>query len=146
MSLIFLALFIVCIDQLLKLYFLRIISPGQSIPLIRDFFHITLVENSGAAFGIFKNQTSLFIILSFTAIAFIIYSLPRLNKTAHLSKMALVMILGGAVSNLIDRIRFGYVIDYLDFRIWPVFNIADSFISIGAILFIIQLIRKNKVT
>jgi len=146
MSLIFLALFIVCIDQLLKLYFLRIISPGQSIPLIRDFFHITLVENSGAAFGIFKNQTSLFIILSFTAIAFIIYSLPRLNKTAHLSKIALAMILGGAVSNLIDRIRFGYVIDYLDFRIWPVFNIADSFISIGAILFTIQVIRKNKVT
>lgn len=135
--------FIVAVDQFLKLNFTKLLLPGESIPVIKDIFYVTLVRNKGAAFGIFKSQISAFIILSIIAIFLIAYYFPRLNKKAILAKLGLALILGGAASNLIDRIRFGYVIDFLDFRIWPVFNIADSALTVGAILVIAQLVRKK---
>ena len=138
-----LALLVIAIDQLLKIAVTRFLFLGESTPLIKDIFHLTLVQNKGAAFGILKNETYLFAVLSIIAISAIIYSLPRLAKHAVLSRIALALILGGAVGNLLDRIRFGYVIDFLDFRIWPVFNIADSAITVGAILFTIELLRKK---
>ena len=138
-----LALLVIALDQLLKIAVIKSLFLGESIPLIKDIFHLTLVQNKGAAFGILKNETFLFAALSIIAISAIIYSLPRLAKHAVLSRTALALILGGAVGNLLDRIRLGYVIDFLDFRIWPVFNIADSAITIGAILFTIELLRKK---
>lgn len=143
MSLILLAIFVVICDQLLKFTLDYLLTPGQSIPLIKNFFHITLVHNTGAAFGILKNQTTLFMILSILASLVIVYYIPKLGKKAVLTRLALALILGGAVGNLVDRVRLGYVIDFLDFRVWPVFNIADSAITIGAILFIIGLLRKK---
>ena len=105
------------------------------MPLIKGVFHLTLIHNRGAAFGILKNQTPFFIFVSILAVI-LIYSALRNNKNKKYSfhNVSLVLILAGALGNLIDRLRFGYVIDFLDLRIWPVFNVADSAITIGAIL------------
>ncbi|MBL7068495.1 MAG: signal peptidase II [Candidatus Omnitrophica bacterium] len=129
------------LDQLTKTSIKYLIAVGDSIPVIKDVFHITLVFNKGAAFGILKTQNSFFIIIAVVAAIFIVYSLPRLKKDEFFVNTAFSLLLGGIFGNLIDRLRFGYVIDFLDFRIWPVFNVADCAISIGAALVAIHLLR-----
>ncbi|MCK4859067.1 MAG: signal peptidase II [Candidatus Omnitrophica bacterium] len=111
--------------------------PQQSIPIIKNFFHLTLVQNKGTAFGLFKNQSFFFVFISLLAVISLFYFL-FFKKGDNYPRIALCLILGGAVGNLIDRLVFGFVIDFLDFRIWPVFNLADSFICIGAGLMLIQ--------
>jgi signal peptidase II len=124
---------ILSLDQLTKFAISRNLSFLQSLPVIPRVFHLTLVANRGAAFGILKNQTLLFISTSLLAVVLIFFAL-RDNRRKGLYSFSLSLILGGALGNLIDRLRFGYVIDFLDFRIWPVFNIADSAITVGAIV------------
>lgn len=123
------------LDQASKFLTLASLQEGQSIPLIRGIFHITLVRNTGAAFGVLKSQPYLFVIIAFLAIFFIAYLL--IKKPAFLrlpDRFALSLILAGTLGNLTDRLRFGHVIDFLDLRIWPVFNIADSAITVGAVI------------
>jgi len=128
-------LFILSLDQLTKLIATRNLLLNQSLPLIKGIFHLTLIHNRGAAFGILKNQTPLFIFISLFAIILICLVLQNNKYKKHyFYNMSSAFILSGALGNLIDRLRFGYVIDFLDFRIWPVFNVADSAITIGAIL------------
>jgi len=124
------------LDQLTKSIASRNLHLNQSFPVIKNIFHLTLVHNRGAAFGIFQNQAFLFILTACLAIAVILTNLKkiRLEKRVSLRKVSLGLIMAGAVGNLIDRLRFGYVIDFLDFRVWPVFNIADSAITVGAVL------------
>jgi len=131
---IFIIVFIILsLDQLTKFLVAKYFILNHSIPVIRGIFNLTLVHNKGAAFGILKNQTSLLIFTSIFAIILIYFSLKgnshRRNYIVFLS-----LVLAGAIGNLIDRLFFGYVVDFLDFRIWPVFNVADSSITIGAIL------------
>jgi signal peptidase II len=102
--------------------------------VIANVFHITYWRNPGAAFGILAYRTEFFIIIGTLVAVGIIIALLKLPPGKHLLKVALAMLLGGAIGNLIDRVRIGYVIDFFDFRIWPVFNIADSAIVIGVIL------------
>ena len=128
-------------DQIAKLFAVNLIPLGTSLPVIENFFHLTLVFNSGAAFGIFKSQVLFFITVGIAAIIFISFYIPRLKKDTVLVKIGFGSILGGILGNLIDRLRFGYVVDFLDFRIWPVFNIADSAITIGAVLIVIHLLK-----
>lgn len=123
---------ILALDQLTKFLVCRNLGIHESIPLIKNVFHLTLVYNRGAAFGLLKNQVPLFIITSFAAIVLICVSLRDAGHKLY--RLSLWLILSGAIGNLIDRVAFGYVIDFLDFRIWPVFNIADSAITCGAIL------------
>lgn len=129
-------LLILFLDQISKFLAVKTLSLHQSIPVIKGFFHITLIHNRGAAFGILKNHACLFIVISISAI--ILISLTLLSRQRHkitsLYTISLGLILAGAAGNLIDRISLGYVIDFLDFRIWPVFNVADSAISAGAVL------------
>lgn len=131
---------IVSLDQLTKYIVSQNIPLGESIPIAKNIFHITYIVNRGAAFGLFRNQTYLFVASAIIAIVFILINL-RLRQRA-LIKIPLYLILAGAISNLIDRIRLGAVIDFLDFRIWPVFNIADTAITIGAILLAYSLLMK----
>jgi signal peptidase II len=131
---------ILAVDQCTKFFVTRNLHLNQSLPLIKGILHLTLVYNRGAAFGILKNQTSLFIVTSLIAIFLIFLSLRKNNKFSQES-LSLCLIVAGAIGNLIDRLFFGYVIDFLDLRIWPVFNIADSAISIGAVLLGLSLIR-----
>lgn len=135
-------LLVVFIDRITKIFFSENLCVGESFPIIRNIFHMTLVHNTGIAFGLFKNQGIVFIIIPIIAISllgFNIYyyhnNLKVLNRSYVIS---LSLILGGAIGNLIDRIYCGYVIDFIDFRIWPVFNIADSCITIGAIIILFQ--------
>ena len=138
-----LAAFILLSDRLSKILVSSYLQPGEYITTPGDFFRIALVHNTGAAFGILKGHTSVFAIISaiavFSITLFLIYEHNRL----FLRDTGLSLILGGVLGNLFDRLRFGYVIDFLDFRVWPVFNIADSAITIGVFLIALEYLRVN---
>lgn len=133
------------LDQLSKFIITRCLLQNQSIPLIKGIFHLTLIHNRGAAFGILRNQVPLFIFTSILAIILIYFNLKK-NKHRKAYSIALSLILGGALGNLIDRLFFGYVIDFIDLRIWPVFNIADSAITIAAVLLGWEILFKKDVS
>ena len=136
---------ILSLDQVTKFLVRGNLSYNQSLPIIRGIFHLTLVRNRGAAFGILKNQLPLFIFTSVLAIILIYLNLKTNKNRKLLFSIALSLILAGALGNLIDRLFLGYVIDFLDFRIWPVFNIADSAITVGAILLGLSILRTKEV-
>ncbi len=146
MSALFIILPLLIIDQLTKFIILKNFHPGDSIPVIKNIFHISLVLNRGAAFGIFSEQaSSVFIWSCAVCVIIIVLTFAFFKKVFYKRKSAqifLSLILAGAIGNLIDRIRFGYVVDFLDFRIWPVFNIADSAITVGTILLIYSILKK----
>ena len=106
-------------------------------------FHLTLVENQGIAFGFFQGGEKILLVMITLSILVLtgvgICSRPERLKT----QWGIGLILGGALGNWVDRIRFGAVVDFLDFRIWPVFNLADTAISVGVGLFLLDLFRKN---
>ena len=129
------AILVLFLDQLSKHLAAKNLILHRSVPIIKGIFHLTLIHNRGAAFGILKNQAPLFIFISLFAIILIYFNLKKSrDKENIVFNISLALILGGALGNLIDRLFLGYVIDFLDFRIWPVFNVADSAITIGAIL------------
>jgi signal peptidase II len=135
----------VLIDRATKIYFSDLLSYGESIPLIKNVLHLTLVHNTGIAFGLFKDYGVVFIVIPIIAIVLLVFNIYyyRQNNEA-LSRTyiaAFSLILGGAIGNLIDRIRYGYVIDFIDFRVWPVFNVADSAITIGAVIIAFKCFR-----
>ncbi len=145
---IFLSLFtvsaVVFFDRISKVFFSEILALGESLPVIRHVLHMTLVHNTGIAFGLFKDQGAVFIVIPIIAIVLLAYNIfyykSNEEKLSRLYIIAFSLILGGAIGNLIDRIVYGYVIDFIDFRIWPVFNIADSAITVGAIIIALQCI------
>jgi len=122
---------VVILDQFTKLIITKNLSLNHPVTVIKGVLSLTLVHNRGAAFGILRNQVPLFVLASIFAVILIFAEL-RNNKHRPVYSIALGLILAGALGNLIDRVLFGYVIDFLDFHIWPVFNIADSAITIGA--------------
>lgn len=132
---------LVLVDQSSKIVMKAIskIHP-ESFTVIKDFFYITYAENTGAAFSILRGQRWFFVTMALIVSVLIIYYIIK-HKPKTLEKISLQLILAGAIGNVIDRIVYGYVIDFLDFYIFgydfPVFNIADSCITIGAILLII---------
>jgi len=126
---------IISLDQFTKFIISKNLALGQSIPVAPGVFSLSLVHNRGAAFGLMKGQVGLFIIFSIAAIILIVLDLKRGRSGRRASyDLALALILAGAAGNLIDRWHLGYVIDFLDFHVWPVFNIADSCITIGAVM------------
>jgi len=134
---------ILIVDQSLKSLVRLKLAVGESIPLINNIFHITYVTNTGAAFGLFKNSAIFFIIISVVAIVLIAGLILKSIKRAEFMAnprfdLGLIMIISGAIGNLVDRLKFGYVIDFIDVRIWPVFNIADTSITIGTMLLILS--------
>lgn len=132
-------------DQLSKFILTKYLALNQSIPVINGVFHLTLIYNRGAAFGILRNQVPLFIVTSIFAVILIYFAIKK-NSRRKLYSLALCLILAGALGNLADRLFFGYVIDFLDFRIWPVFNLADSAITIGAVLLSWEILFKKDVS
>ena len=125
------AVSLVIIDQIVKYIVSRSMDLHQSIPLIKNVLHFTYIQNTGAGFGIFKGQQLFLIFISLVIIGGILFYLDRVERQV---KVPFALILGGAVGNLIDRMFLGYVIDFIDFRIWPVFNVADTSITIGAMI------------
>ena len=134
---------VIFLDQLTKFLALRFLQLNTPVPLIKNFLNLTLVHNRGAAFGFFQNQLLLFVLVSLFAIGLILYNL---KTNSIILKLSLSLILGGAIGNLVDRLRFGFVVDFLDLRIWPVFNIADSVITIAALVLSWELLSKKNAT
>ena len=130
------------LDYLIKAY-LRTNLLNSSLPVIENIFHITVVTNTGAAFGILQDQAGFLAFLGTVFILFFIVLVRRENKKGKLFLIPCGLVLGGAVSNLYDRMIFGSVTDYIDLRIWPVFNLSDSCITIGVILLLWQSYRKK---
>lgn len=134
----------VILDQAVKAYVASTMLPGESIPVIPSYLHLTYVLNAGAAFGIFERQQWLFL---FTAALFFLVFLflyPRLARGSELIHYGSVAFAAGALSNMADRIRLAHVIDFIDFRVWPVFNIADIAIVVGTICVLWALFVQKK--
>lgn len=129
---------VIVLDRLTKALFMGLLLEGESLPVIRNVFHMTLIHNTGIAFGLFKNQGFVFIIIPVIAIILLGYNIYYFKcnneKLSRTYILGFSLILGGAMGNLVDRILYGYVIDFIDFRVWPVFNIADTAITIGAVI------------
>ena len=134
------------IDLISKQVLSRVLELGKSIKVIKNFFYITLAHNDGAAFSILRDKQILLIIITVIAL-FFIYKYVHKEDLGKLDSFAFSMITGGILGNLLDRIVYNYVIDFLDFKIFgydfPIFNLADSFIVIGVILLIIKSIKES---
>jgi len=143
----FVFLCVLLLDQLSKRYVLQVLDPGDIVPVIPGFFNIVLTFNPGAAFGIFGGlpETSRHIVLGLTtalALVFVIYFLIYEYYHDFIGQVALVLIMGGAAGNIVDRLLLGEVVDFLDFYFgnyhWPAFNVADSAICIGVAIIIFR--------
>lgn len=142
------AVIVVLFDQVSKITMSRLLVYGQS-EMITPYFNLVMVYNQGAAFSFLANsggwQRWFFSGLAFVVSLGIIWMLHK-NSGQRLFRSALTLILGGAVGNLIDRLLYGHVIDFLDFHIgtlhWPAFNVADSAITVGAALFVLDELRR----
>lgn len=133
---------ITAFDQIIKLIAAEKLMQIGTVPLINNVFHLTYCENPGAGFGIFADYTWALSVLTFViVIAAIAYVVKKRPKNALLMT-ALTFMVGGAAGNLIDRVRLGYVIDFFDFRLihFPIFNIADCFVTVGAVIFAVYVI------
>ncbi|MCM8812312.1 MAG: signal peptidase II [Candidatus Omnitrophica bacterium] len=139
---------LVFFDQIAKLAVLKRLHQNESIPVIPNILHITLVYNTGSAFGLFRHKNWILAYISIAAIVLILWLLIRRTEFhrplhLHIWRYSLLLVLSGATGNLIDRVRWGYVVDFLDFRVWPVFNLADSLITCGAAGLVYLLCRKH---
>ena len=124
---------VVVLDQVVKVIIRDALHPSQSIPVIEGFFHLTHVRNAGAAFGLMPGQRPLFILTSLLVLAGIALYWWRARPKSLVLALSLALVSGGAIGNLIDRVLAGRVTDLFDFRILPVFNIADMAIIGGAV-------------
>ncbi len=126
---------ILALDILTK-YIAKTVFAVNEIAVIKDILYFTYVENRGAAFGILQNKQWFFVIVTLLIIFAMLFYLIKYKPESKLLKLSLVFIMSGGIGNLIDRIRLGYVVDFIDVRIinYPVFNIADCFVVIGAVL------------
>ncbi len=138
-------------DQVTKRIVESHIALYDSIPVIPPYLSWTHTQNTGAAFSLFQNAGGLFVLVAIVVSLVILYYAPRLPPSDHLSRIALGLQLGGAIGNLVDRLRQGYVTDFIHFQIpqigfdWPVFNIADSCIVVGVTaLVIINFTRERR--
>ena len=138
------ALLTLLVDQASKALVSSWLPEGQSLPVVPHFFHLTYIRNPGAAFGLFAHQTTFFILATLAVIVLVLVLAGRIPDRRRLLKSGMGLILGGALGNLIDRLRTGLVVDFLDFKFWPVFNLADCAIVIGACLLIWEVWRSGR--
>ena len=122
------------IDQASKAWVRLTFAPGESHPLIDGLLHLTYVQNSGAAFGILQGRTELLVALTLALGVYALFRRAELRQAPWGMRLAYTLAISGAAGNLVDRIRLGWVTDFIDIRVWPVFNVADSQIVAGVIL------------
>lgn len=147
LSHVIIAMLLIALDQLFKGLALAYLSPGMPVPVrlplepLNGAVNLTLTFNKGAAFGLFWNKQPLFVALTILALVALSAAFVRSRPEARLYRMALTLVAAGAVGNLIDRLRYGYVVDYVDVGFWPVFNLADAILDIGAVLLVWTIVR-----
>jgi signal peptidase II len=141
-----LAIALVVVDQATKAVVTSALRPGESRPIVGDVLRIVFSENSGALFGLFKDNAAMFGIVSLAVIALIVAYHGRTGRSTYMS-LALGLLLGGAVGNMLDRLRLGYVVDFVDGGIgslrWYTFNGADSAISLAILLLLLAALRPS---
>ncbi len=141
-------LLMIALDQAVKLWALTSLQAQHTIPLIENVFHLTYVENRGAAFSLFAQFDSrwIFVALACVITVVILIALQKNYMQTVLGRWSLVLIAAGALGNAIDRVAHGFVVDLFDFRLihFPVFNVADIFICIGGALFVIYFMFQHK--
>ena len=138
---------ILFLDQLTKVMVRSSFELYESREIIPNVFHLTYIENPGAAFGMLADQRTFFLLITVFIIAFMLYFMKTLENDEPKANIFLSMVIGGALGNFIDRIQKGSVTDFFDFLIWPVFNIADMFIVFGIVMAAFYIFRsefKNK--
>lgn len=132
------AVVMIVIDQWTKYLVIENMTIGESIPVIENIFYLTSHRNPGAAWGILQGQMWFFYIITLIVVGIIIYYIEHYAKTNRLLGISLGLVLGGAIGNLIDRVRFQEVVDFVDVYIfsydYPIFNVADSSLVVGVIL------------
>lgn len=144
MSILLYSSFIVFIDQLSKFLIRNMLLEGESINLIVDIFSLRYLKNRGAAFGILEGQRYFFIIITFIFLFFLKNIYVNELKKNKITDITMIFLIGGSTANLIDRIFFTYVTDFIAVYNFPVINFADIFIFIGVVLLIYQLIVLDK--
>ena len=142
---------VVLLDRLSKLWIIAHIRPGHARVIIPHVFRLTHVLNTGAAFSMFEGARSpttvrnLLVVFSVIAVLVVLALIWKMGRRASITSVALALILGGAIGNLYDRVRFSFVVDFLEVHIvhyhWPDFNIADSAIVVGACLLLLEMLR-----
>src|SRR6266404_8678945 len=134
---------VLLLDRLSKAWVRHNFLLGES-RRITSWFYVTFVENTGTAFGFFQGNNKALAIFAFIILVAILYGARGLSERGGFwGALGVALVLGGAVGNIMDRIHFGRVIDFLDFRVWPVFNIADSAISVGTVSIMLGLLLKD---
>lgn len=141
-----LTILVIIMDQWSKHYIQDNMVIGMSIPIIPDIFHLTYILNAGAAFGILENQRYLLIVVAAAMIGAVAFFYRQLALQPLLLRLGVGLLAGGAIGNGIDRINTGQVIDFFDFRIWPIFNVADVAIvtGVGCIIYTLIFIPETK--
>jgi signal peptidase II len=149
MSFYLVALAVLLLDQATKQIIIRSLRLGEGFPVVSGYFDITFVLNPGAAFSFLATlservRNPFFIAISVTAIVLIVIYHTRFAHQHRLASFALALVLGGATGNLVDRLHYGVVVDFLDVHLhqyhWPVFNVADSAISVGVGLMLLEML------
>lgn len=142
------AAFVVLLDQATKWMASAQLELGEPVLVLGDFVRLTLVHNTGAAFGLFPGSRGPFIVISVLAIGVVLYLFFRETHRNVQNRVLLGCILGGAIGNLIDRVRLGWVVDFIDMGIgqtrWPVFNVADSAVTLGVVFLAWNLARAGR--
>lgn len=138
---------VILFDQITKAYVVAHLGYRESwmpIEAIAPFFRFTHIRNTGAAFGLFPDGGTIFLIIALVVSALILYFYRQLPRGQWLFRFALGLQLGGALGNAIDRVRQGYVVDFLHVEFWPVFNVADSAVVVGVLLFAVEMWREDR--
>jgi signal peptidase II len=138
------AILTLVIDRISKWVVMASLRPGESwnpVAALERYVSLTYVTNTGAVFGLFPDYGSIFMVIAVVVVAAIILYYRHLPGDQWLVQTSLGLQLGGALGNLIDRLRYGHVIDFIDFKFWPVFNVADSSIFVGVVILAFHLLR-----
>jgi signal peptidase II len=130
-------------DQLTKAIVTNRLALGEEVRVVGPF-SIHHVTNSGIAFGLFASATSIVILLTAVAVAWMLYFFARSGSRHPVLPVALGLVIGGSVSNLVDRVRLGHVTDFIDLKYWPAFNLADSFIVVGVAALLLALVAADR--
>ena len=140
------ALLVIIFDQLTKYYVVSNFYLGESVPVLENIFHWTYILNPGAAFGMFEGSRWFFVVIAIGVLVGIWYMKDEINEGGWMMQYGAALFGGGAIGNLIDRARSGLVIDFFDFRIWPVFNVADIAICVGVAMILWKVLQTEFLT
>lgn len=131
-------LLLILLDQASKWWIQWKLIPGQSVPIVPGVLHLTLSFNSGIAFGLFPQFGGLFLWLSLAIVTVVLVYYLRLRAPSAWTTVIASLLTGGALGNVLDRVRLGHVVDFIDFRVFPVFNLADTAVTCATILWIVK--------